>query len=450
MDSGILLNFAVEDTTKDTGRIPISRVVGSIKKGSWSQKLREAKKIIEHASSLSGRSLATGRGSDGAGNSQPSQQPFKRRAQIKPVEGVGQPQKESQKPGFTSSIFTANPTAVSKKPAARPAKEPADIRKSSHVFSDATFSGLGVHPVLSGHLAKLKIHTPTDIQKLSIPKLMDTTDRDFIIQAQTGSGKTFSFLLPILNRLIVASAELETKVGSGFFSRSSGVFAIILAPTRELAQQIAAVLETLLRYTRNAAEAQEKQDTYCRHWIVSGLITGGESKKSEKSRLRKGINILVATPGRLLDHLKTTESFEVGNLRWLVLDEADNLLHLGFEETLQEILLILNEKGMKAVENKSRLRLPGWPFERQTLLCSATIEGGVEKLAQTSLRNPFFLKAGNVTKDEAVATLPGSQNPGKGDVIAIPQQLKQHYVLSPAKLRLVNLVGLLRKVGAGL
>lgn len=228
-------------------------------------------------------------------------------------------------------------------------------------------------------------------------------------------------------------------MGSDFFTRLSGAFAIILVPTRELAQQIATVLESLLRYTRNASDEQTAK--YYRHWVVSGLITGGESKKSEKARLRKGINILVATPGRLLDHLNTTESFYVGNLRWLVLDEADNLLHLGFEETLRDILRILNEKGLEAVKDGSRKKLAGWPFERQTILCSATIEGGVEKLAQESLRNPMFVKA---VDKKAVAD--GVKEKENENVIAIPQQLKQNYVLAPAKLRIVDLIGLLRKV----
>jgi ATP-dependent RNA helicase DDX31/DBP7 len=264
-------------------------------------------------------------------------------------------------------------------------------------------------------------------------------DNDVIIQAQTGSGKTLSFLLPVLNHLIRTAAENEKSYEKDFFSRSTGAFAIVLVPTRELAQQIAQVLENLLRYTR--VPETEENNQYCRHWIVSGILVGGESKKSEKARLRKGINILVCTPGRLLDHLKTTESFQVGNLRWLVLDEADNLLHLGFEETLRDILVLLNEKGNTAVQSGIRQKVPRLPFQRQTILCSATIEGGVEKLAQESLRNPIFIKVECSDKppNDSLAV-------ESSDIIQIPKQLKQLYVMSPAKLRLVNLIGLLRKV----
>jgi ATP-dependent RNA helicase DDX31/DBP7 len=96
--------------------------------------------------------------------------------------------------------------------------------------------------------------------------------------------------------------------------RSNGTFALIIAPTRELSQQITDVLSKL---------------TQACIWIVGGSISGGEKRKSEKARLRKGIVIVVSTPGRLLDHLKTTEAFELRNLRWLVLDEADRLLDMG-------------------------------------------------------------------------------------------------------------------------
>ena len=310
------------------------------------------------------------------------------------------------------------------------------------------FSDLGIHTVLASHLEKLKVCVPTPIQEVAIPKLISIQDKDMIIQAQTGSGKTFAFLLPILHNLVTAALNCEKQFGSEYFSRHSGAFAIILVPTRELAQQISMVLNSLLKYSGSGNTEENNNDPYCKHWIVSGLITGGESKKSEKARLRKGINILVATPGRLLDHLKTTESFQVGNLRWLVLDEADNLLHLGFEETLREILFILNERGSEATSSKKRMLIDNWPFERQTILCSATIEGGVERLAQQELRNPLFIKAQS-EKDLALPDSTDSQKANDSNTskdITIPASLKQLYVLSPAKLRLVNLIGLIRKV----
>ena len=400
--------------------------------------------------------------------------------------------------GFSSSIFTANPTASASSSAT--ATKKTDFSKgtittttplsnandtsaskskttaalnvnqssSGFTFSDSSFPGLGIHQVLASHLEKLKVFTPTPIQKAAIPKLNSITNRDFIVQAQTGSGKTFAFLLPILHKLVTAAIDWESSsenhsADADFFSRNTGAFAIILTPTRELAQQIAMVLESLLKYTRTTSSSEtteSAENSKCKHWIVSGLISGGESKKSEKARLRKGINILVATPGRLRDHLKTTESFSVGNLRWLILDEADNLLHLGFEETLREILFILNEKGSNSVQEGTRKSIANWPFERQTILCSATIEGGVEKLAQQELRDPLFVKSGDSFNlgeksdaaggGDAKVGNDDTNNTSSKDVITIPHQLKQLYILSPAKLRLVNLIGLLRKVGLSL
>ena len=113
--------------------------------------------------------------------------------------------------------------------------------------------------------------------------------------------------MPIINDLIVTTPNAN-------LSRSCGTQALIIAPTRELCAQITDVVTRL---------------TKCCVWIIGGSITGGEKKKSEKARLRKGVSVLVATPGRLLDHLRTTESFKLTNLRWIVLDEADRLLDMG-------------------------------------------------------------------------------------------------------------------------
>lgn len=112
-------------------------------------------------------------------------------------------------------------------------------------------------------------------------------------------------------------------------SRTDGTYGIVLAPTRELGLQIFEVTQSLLQYTP---------------WVVPCLLTGGEKKKSEKARLRKGVSILVSTPGRLLDHLETTTAFNVRPLRWLVLDEADRLLDMGFEKKLSLIMQTLKQR----------------------------------------------------------------------------------------------------------
>ncbi|KAI8901012.1 P-loop containing nucleoside triphosphate hydrolase protein [Globomyces pollinis-pini] len=444
------LNLDLDDAGTSKSKPNVTQVTNNLKKGSWKKRRMDAKKIIQRVKKLSKPSQPDQSKSNDSKQQKPIavHEEFRRKNKVAQKPEIQRP--EIAKSGFSSSLFTANPTTPKQKKekTVESIKAVVDVAKvePEPIFNDTTFQGLGINAILSSHLQKLKISQPTPIQRSSIPKLNSITDRDMIIQAQTGSGKTFAFLLPILNQLLIAGAELETKYGKEFFTRITGPFAIILAPTRELALQISTVLETLLRYTRNASD-DTNPSHYYRHWIVSGIITGGESKKSEKSRIRKGLNIIVATPGRLLDHLKTTESLAVGNVRWLVLDEADNLLHLGFEETLKEILQILNEKGKLAVQNGQRHRIPKWPFERQTVLCSATIEGGVKQLAENSLRDPIFVKSDNgEVKEGAIGSEENTNEEGAKDIIAVPKQLKQFYVMSPAKLRLVNLIGLIRKI----
>jgi hypothetical protein len=250
----------------------------------------------------------------------------------------------------SSSIFTSNPEQVQKS-ALPPKAAPLAVRPASNVFSAInTFQEMDLNPLLVKHLStKLLIKKPTKIQRVALPILLDTThQRDALIKAQTGSGKTLTFLLPLIHRILNAPQEMDIDSQINNLNRSIGCLGIILAPTRELARQIYTNLESVLQYSnagiRNTARDGKTSDDegeeevvatgpiFKSHWIVPGIVVGGEKKKSEKARLRKGINILVSTPGRLLDHLKTTQCFEAGNLRWLVLDEADRLLELGFEE----------------------------------------------------------------------------------------------------------------------
>jgi superfamily II DNA/RNA helicase len=136
----------------------------------------------------------------------------------------------------------------------------------------------------------------------------------------TGSGKTLAYSLPICQHL----RTLTPKV-----NRSDGLYALIVVPTRELSLQTHTVITDVLRFTP---------------FVVASSICGGEKRKSEKARLRKGVSIVVGTPGRLLDHLESTNSFKVNRIRWFVLDEADRLLDLGFEKVISKILTKVREK----------------------------------------------------------------------------------------------------------
>lgn len=279
----------------------------------------------------------------------------------------------------------------------------------------SVFSTMGLAPGLASHLVNnMNISAPTSIQQIAVPQLI-SSDSDAFIQAETGSGKTLTYLLPLVHRIYTATLNGDK------LHRDSGCFAIILAPTRELGRQIYTVLMQLLSHPSL-------------HWLVPILILGGEKKKSEKARIRKGGNILVATPGRLADHLSNTTSLDVGFVKWLVLDEGDRLMELGFEETLQQILTALNERAQKG-SSKGSLANLGLPDRRITVLCSATMKSSVQKLGDMSLKDALYLKSNQKTD----ATNDGSKS------FQAPAQLKQAYIVAPAKLRLVTLASILRR-----
>ena len=296
---------------------------------------------------------------------------------------------------------------------------------------------------------------PTSIQRAALPVLLPEHDssgdplRDVFIQSQTGSGKTFSFLLPIIQDLLPLSSL-------SYIDRSIGTLAVIIAPTRELASQISEVLDALLKLRLRPADdtGEDSNAPRLTRWLVSGLLIGGSTRTHEKARLRKGLPILVATPGRLLDHLQKTSSFNVGKCRWLVLDEADRLMELGFEDTIKGIVQGLDSRrklAIQAVEEGKSAEVGGWDWERQrrTILCSATIREDVQKLAGTALKNPIVIKALESNTPYAPSNQDDTTNKSAAPSntnLTPPSQLSQKYVIVPLKLRLVTLVSLLRSV----
>jgi ATP-dependent RNA helicase DDX31/DBP7 len=313
---------------------------------------------------------------------------------------------------FMSSLWTGNPEAAPITADTQTEETEEKQAPSNAPLADgaSTFANLGITPVLANHLTtKLNLKAPTAIQKAAVPELIKT-DSDAFIQAETGSGKTLTYLLPIVDRIMRMDAT----------SRQAGLFAIIMAPTRELSRQIYNVLETLI-HCKNGP-----------HWIVPGSVTGGEKKKSEKARLRKGMNILVATPGRLLDHLQNTTALEVDKVRWLVLDEGDRLMELGFEEDIGKILDILNARSKVAMQVESSM-----PKRRVTVLCSATMKTNVQKLGEISLKEANYIAA-EKTND-------GEDGEDGSEKFLAPAQLRQSYIVIPAKLRLVGLNAILQR-----
>ncbi|MFZ6847540.1 DEAD/DEAH box helicase [Undibacterium sp. RuRC25W] len=199
-----------------------------------------------------------------------------------------------------------------------------------------TFSDLQLSAPLLRALQDVGYETPSPIQAATIPILLD--NRDVLGQAQTGTGKTASFALPILSRVDINQTSPQ---------------ALVLAPTRELAIQVA-----------------EAFQTYARH--IPGFhvlpIYGGQSYGPQLSALRRGVHVVVGTPGRVIDHLDKG-SLDLSKIKTLVLDEADEMLRMGFIDDVERIL-------------------QETPEGRQTALFSATMPSAIKRIAQTYLHNP--------------------------------------------------------------
>jgi ATP-dependent RNA helicase RhlE len=203
------------------------------------------------------------------------------------------------------------------------------------------FDTFNLHPWVAAGVATAGYETPTPIQARAIPRILK--DRDIMGLAQTGTGKTAAFVLPILNRLV------EKKYGS--------VRALIIAPTRELAEQIHQAIEILGRQTR----------------LRSVAVYGGVGINPQIQKLKRA-DIVVACPGRLLDHIGR-HSIDLSHLEVLVLDEADQMLDMGFIPDIRRILKNI-------------------PRKRQTLVFSATMPSEIRRLAGEVLRNPDTVQVG--------------------------------------------------------
>nr|CAD7444470.1 unnamed protein product [Timema bartmani] len=264
----------------------------------------------------------------------------------------------------------------------------------------------------------------TTVQQKSIPVVL--SGRDALIRSQTGSGKTLAYALPIVEAL----QRVRPKV-----CRADGIRAVVVVPTRELALQS---YEVFIKLVKSFT------------WLVPGCFVGGEKRKSEKARLRKGINILVGTPGRLLDHVQKTESFRLDKVEWLVLDEADRLLDMGYEQEVASFVSALdnqhNSKQQPSLQDHSEYEtdpesdpkpLVTTTRSRQTLLLSATLTSAVERLAGLALKDPVFVDA--AVDEDYSEKKSNTQIPTTEPSLVIPESLSQFYVLTPAKLRLVTL-----------
>ncbi|KAG1339238.1 hypothetical protein COCNU_04G015440 [Cocos nucifera] len=199
------------------------------------------------------------------------------------------------------------------------------------------------------------------------------------------------------------------------------------------------------------------------HWIVPGCIMGGENRTKEKARLRKGISILIATPGRLLDHLKHTQSFVYTNLRWIVFDEADRILELGFGKAVEEILDFLGSRENGSVRKEFKGGRTA-KFSRQNILLSATLNEKVNQLANISLEDPVVIGLDDknnsyVEPNPSISNFASLRSGMDGDLqhrgmvpsnlldsYNLPSQLIQRYVKVSCGSRLVVLLSILKSL----
>ncbi|KAL4771237.1 ATP-dependent RNA helicase has1 [Aspergillus nidulans var. acristatus] len=243
------------------------------------------------------------------------------------------------------------------------------------------FTELGLSEKTLQGIKEMGFETMTEIQQRTIPPLL--AGRDVLGAAKTGSGKTLAFLIPAIEML--SALRFKPRNGTGV---------IVVSPTRELALQIFGVARELL-----TAHSQ----TY-------GIVIGGANRRAEAEKLTKGVNLLIATPGRLLDHLQNTPGFVFKNLKTLVIDEADRILEVGFEDEMRQIIKILPNE------------------DRQTMLFSATQTTKVEDLARISLRpGPLYI---NVDHRKEHSTVEG---------------LEQGYVICEADKRFLLLFSFLKR-----
>jgi ATP-dependent RNA helicase DDX55/SPB4 len=255
---------------------------------------------------------------------------------------------------------------------------------------DRNFSSLSLDPSILKTLDHLQFKNMTLVQEATLPVFL--TSKDVIVEAVTGSGKTLCFLVPILQFLIKNRHDIGTKIAS-----------IIIAPTRELAEQITKVLDLFLNNINDHYQTR----------LSSQLIIGGSSVEFDLSKTQKnGANVIVGTPGRLQElftnypYLYNTKNVEI-----LVMDEADRLLDMGFETTLNSILSLL-------------------PKQRKTGLFSATMSESLDEWSRVGLRNPVRITKTEYFKDEKQR---------------IPTSLKIYYTITTAREKWDTLEAILRE-----
>ena len=269
------------------------------------------------------------------------------------------------------------------------------------------FAELPLSELTRDALAAANFDALTPVQRAAIPQAL--ASRDVLVAAPTGSGKTLAFIVPLVEALWRNRWSVDDRLG-----------AIVLAPTRELAIQIFQVLRKVAHF----------------HALSAGLVIGGKEFEGERTRVGH-MNILIATPGRLLHHLDTVADIDCASLRVLVLDEADRILDMGFEKTLDAILEHL-------------------PTDRQTMLFSATQTKSVKALARLSLKSPQYISVMSRMNEQNAESENVPESNEKGDfsgenklstdsqIVGTPSRLSQSFATVSSHDKLVVLWSFLK------
>src|ERR671928_142534 len=220
----------------------------------------------------------------------------------------------------------------------------------------ASFSQLSLAEPLARAVAEMGYESMTPIQAQAIPVVL--AGRDIMGAAQTGTGKTAAFALPLLQKML-------KHENASMSPARHPVRALVLAPTRELADQVANSIKAYSKHTK----------------LRAAVVFGGIDMKPQTLELKSGVEVLIATPGRLLDHIEAKNAV-LNQVEYVVLDEADRMLDIGFLPDLQRILSYL-------------------PKQRQTLLFSATFSPEIKRLAESYLQDPVLVE---VARPNATAT----------------------------------------------
>jgi len=234
------------------------------------------------------------------------------------------------------------------------------------------FSEMNLKPGLVKALTKINFITATDVQEQVIPIALE--GKDIIVRAKTGTGKTCSFLIPILQKMVEARSPV----------------ALIIAPTRELALQIFDVVNKIKQSNSNTT-----------------IVYGGASINTQMYSLRQNPSIVIGTPGRLIDLIER-KALRINDLKFLILDEADTMLDMGF---LEDIEFIMSKT----------------PASKQTMLFSATIPEEIKTTAKKHLHEPLFLSI------------------GEEEELKIPTNIKHYYAMAPSKLKFAILLAYITK-----